>query len=125
VPGFRRFSAQGASRDERPELDPFAGVPDERYELSASELLGRLLEPGVRLVHVEDAYITGLLDLRAVDAAFELHFERCRFEQPPDVRLASLVGLRFLSMDGMGPDADGFDTLPDQSPQGCPRPRQA
>jgi hypothetical protein len=61
VPGFRRFSAQGASRDERPELDPFAGVPDERYELSASELFGRLLEPGVRLVHVEDAYITGLL----------------------------------------------------------------
>ena len=47
------------------------------------------------IVYVEDAYITGTLDLRAADLKYLFRFERCRFEQPPDVREANLLGLVF------------------------------
>ncbi|MCU1684653.1 MAG: rane-associated oxidoreductase [Amycolatopsis sp.] len=91
-----------------PQLDPFAGVPDRRYELRASDLLRPLIEPdssGLRrwrkqatnapIVLVEDAYITGTLDLRAADLDYLFRFERCRFEHSPDVREAKLLGLTF------------------------------
>jgi hypothetical protein len=87
-----------------PPLDPFAGIPDRRYEVKASDLLkpgnGGLLRwrrqaTNAPIVYVEDAYITGTLDLRAADLKYLFRFERCRFEQPPDVREAHLLGLVF------------------------------
>ncbi|MEV4143189.1 oxidoreductase [Amycolatopsis sp. NPDC049691] len=87
-----------------PPLDPFAGIPDRRYEVRASDLLkpgnGGLLRwrrqaTNAPIVYVEDAYITGTLDLRAADLKYLFRFERCRFEHPPDVREANLLGLVF------------------------------
>jgi hypothetical protein len=87
-----------------PPLDPFAGVPDRRYEVKAADLLKpgtggimrwRRQTTNAPIVQVEDAYITGTLDLRAADAKYLFRFERCRFEQPPDVREANLLGLVF------------------------------
>ncbi|SDX27222.1 hypothetical protein SAMN05421504_102871 [Amycolatopsis xylanica] len=91
-----------------PPLDPFAGVPDRRYEVKATDLLKPFVEPGnggilrwrkqatnAPIVQVEDAYITGVLDLRAADLEYLFRFERCRFEHPPDVREATLLGLVF------------------------------
>jgi hypothetical protein len=87
-----------------PPLDPFAGIPDRRYEVKAADLLkpgnGGLLRwrrqaTNAPIVYVEDAYITGTLDLRAADLKYLFRFERCRFEHPPDVREANLLGLVF------------------------------
>ncbi|SEP52099.1 oxidoreductase [Amycolatopsis saalfeldensis] len=87
-----------------PPLDPFDGVPDKRYEVKAADLLkpgsGGILRwrrqaTNAPIVQVEDAYITGTLDLRAADLKYLFRFERCRFEHPPDVREATLLGLVF------------------------------
>ncbi|WP_086856876.1 oxidoreductase [Amycolatopsis lexingtonensis] len=87
-----------------PPLDPFAGIPDRRYEVKAADLLKpgnaglmrwRRQATNAPIVYVEDAYITGTLDLRAADLKYLFRFERCRFEHPPDVREANLLGLVF------------------------------
>ncbi|KAA9166928.1 oxidoreductase [Amycolatopsis acidicola] len=89
-------------------MDPFAGVPDSRHHISADEIVKPLLEPGsggllrwrrqtsnAPIVPVENAYITGRLDLRGADLDCLFRFENCRFEYPPDVREAKLLGLVF------------------------------
>ncbi|WP_431903538.1 oxidoreductase [Amycolatopsis thermoflava] len=99
---------QGQAERELPALDPFRGVPDRRYHLAADELLKPLREPGsggllrwrrqasnAPIVQVENAYITGRLDLRGADLEYLFRFENCRFENPPDVREAKLLGLVF------------------------------
>ncbi|MEV6895952.1 oxidoreductase [Amycolatopsis sp. NPDC051372] len=87
-----------------PPLDPFAGVPDKRYELKAADLLKpgtsgilrwRRQATNAPIVQVEDAYITGTFDLRAAELGYLFRFERCRFEFPPDVREANVLGLVF------------------------------
>src|ERR1700712_5062312 len=112
MPGFRRNvpgeSENGVTDPVLPPLDPFAGVPDKKYEIKAVDLLKPLREPdsggllrwrksatNAPIVQVEDAYITGTLDLRAADLESLFRFERCRFEEPPDVREAKLLGLVF------------------------------
>ncbi|SFJ57558.1 oxidoreductase [Amycolatopsis sacchari] len=93
---------------ELPPLDPFAGVPDTRYHVAAADLLRPLVEPGsgsllrwrkqtsnAPIVPVENAYITGRLDLRGADLDCLFRFENCRFEHAPDVREAKLLGLVF------------------------------
>ncbi|HVV13497.1 oxidoreductase [Amycolatopsis sp.] len=98
----------GSLDRELPPLDPFAGVPDARYHISAAEILKPLLEPGnggllrrwkqtsnAPIVPVENVYITGRLDLRGADLDCLFRFENCRFENPPDVREAKLLGLVF------------------------------
>ena len=98
----------GLGDTDLPTLDPFAGVPDVRYHLSAAELLKPLLEPGsggllrwrkhssnAPIMTVESAYLTGRLDLRGADLDCLFRFENCRFEQAPDVREAKLLGLVF------------------------------
>ncbi|WP_199429104.1 oxidoreductase [Qaidamihabitans albus] len=118
MPGFRRLGTResGDAEDgqpaggdtERPPLDPFDPNPGKAYEVRAADLLRPFLDPdtgGLRrwrkqatnapIVQVEDAYITGRLDLRAADLQYLFRFERCRFEQPPDVREANLLGLVF------------------------------
>lgn len=90
-------------------FDAFAGIPHERYHLAAADLLKPLLEPetgvlqrwrsrqvsNAPIVPVENAYITGRLDLRGADLDCLFRFENCRFEFPPDVREAKLLGLVF------------------------------
>src|SRR5881398_1420434 len=91
-----------------PPLNPFSGVPESRYHVSATDLLKPLLEPGsggllrwrkqssnAPIVPVENAYITGRLDLRGADLDCLFRFENCRFEFPPDVREAKVLGLVF------------------------------
>ncbi|HWD04611.1 MAG TPA: oxidoreductase [Amycolatopsis sp.] len=87
-----------------PALDPFAGVPDRRYEVKAEDLLKpgsagilrwRRQATNAPIVQVEDAYITGTFDLRAAELAYLFRFERCRFENAPDVREANVLGLVF------------------------------
>jgi hypothetical protein len=115
MPGFRRNLPRAVGEGDdvlpdtaHPPLDPFAGIPDKRYEVKAADLLKPLREPdsggllrwrrqatNAPIVQVEDAYITGTLDLRAADLDYLFRFERCRFEEPPDVREAKLLGLVF------------------------------
>ncbi|HET6500528.1 MAG TPA: oxidoreductase [Amycolatopsis sp.] len=87
-----------------PPLDPFAGIPDISYHLPAADLLDP--GPGVSrplraqtikapIVRVENVYVTGKLDLRGADLDCLYRFENCRFEFPPDVREAKLLGLVF------------------------------
>jgi hypothetical protein len=47
------------------------------------------------VIRVEDRFLTGVLDLRAMDLPFVLEFVRCRFEQPPDLRQSNLAGVEF------------------------------
>lgn len=47
------------------------------------------------VVTVADWYLTGGLDLRAVEFPYLLEFVRCRFELPPDLRQARLAGVEF------------------------------
>ncbi|OZM72780.1 oxidoreductase [Amycolatopsis antarctica] len=99
-----------ADEGDRARLNPFAGIPDRAYELSAAELLRSLGDaegPGWKrwrkqtsnapIVQVEDRYITGRFDVRAAELGYLFKFERCRFEYPPDVREATLLGLVFRS----------------------------
>ncbi|TDD85299.1 oxidoreductase [Saccharopolyspora karakumensis] len=45
------------------------------------------------VILIEDAVISGCLDLRAAELPYLLEFVRCRFLEAPDVRQASLAGL--------------------------------
>ncbi|MGM1063573.1 hypothetical protein [Saccharothrix sp. Mg75] len=47
------------------------------------------------VVRVADRFVTGVLDLRAVEFPYVLEFVRCRFEQPPDLRQGKLAGIEF------------------------------
>jgi len=47
------------------------------------------------VLKITDKIITGEVDLRAVDFPYLLEFHRCRFEQPPDLRQASIGGCEF------------------------------
>ncbi|TCP57306.1 hypothetical protein EV191_1011260 [Tamaricihabitans halophyticus] len=89
-------------------LDPHQSDQPLWAHLSAEELLRRLTEPdtgGLRkwrkrpasspVFEVTDRYITGQLPLRAAELPYLLRFERCRFEYPPDLRQATILGLFF------------------------------
>ncbi|UVS82615.1 hypothetical protein [Actinokineospora sp. UTMC 2448] len=93
------------SDDER-RLDPHDENPPAWAHISAAEVLRRAAEqesggvlrrrklatPAVQ--RWSDRYITGTLDLRNIEFAL-LEFERCRFEQPPDLRQGKLAGIDF------------------------------
>ncbi|SNR27108.1 hypothetical protein SAMN06265360_10121 [Haloechinothrix alba] len=87
--------------------DPFAG-PDPRFEVDAAELVEALIDPktggilrrrGQRanapIFQRVGCFITGTLDLRGAELDYLLRFTNCRFENPPDVREAGLLGLSF------------------------------
>lgn len=90
-------------------LDPFAGIPHAGYHLAAGDLLKPFLEhetgvlqrwrnkqlTNAPIVELKNFYITGRLDLRGADLDYLFRFENCRFEFPPDVREAKLLGLVF------------------------------
>ncbi|SDC86503.1 hypothetical protein [Actinokineospora iranica] len=88
-------------------LDPHAPNPPAWARMPAADVVRRAAEPdtgGVLrrrkpniapVVRVADRYLVGPLDLRAVEFPYLLEFERCRFEQPPDLRQARLAGVEF------------------------------
>jgi len=91
-----------------PRYDPFDPDSHPTQIVDAAELLRPFVEPApgalrrwrkqstnAPIVQVENAYITGKLDLRGADLRYLFRFERCRFEQVPDVREANLLGLVF------------------------------
>ncbi|HEY8371355.1 MAG TPA: oxidoreductase [Pseudonocardiaceae bacterium] len=46
------------------------------------------------VVWLTDAYITGRIDLQATELPFVLEFDHCRFEEAPDLRQATIAGLK-------------------------------
>ncbi|RJQ83448.1 oxidoreductase [Pseudonocardiaceae bacterium YIM PH 21723] len=87
-------------------LDP---APQDSHRVRAEFLLQRLSEaadairtPVFRkrshrpsVIRLEDSYIVGVLDLRGDDLPCVLEFDRCRFQQAPDVRQSNIGGLEF------------------------------
>jgi hypothetical protein len=76
--------------------------------MHADDIVRRVYEPdtgGMRrlrrkpatppVLRIEDRYLMGTLDLRALEFPYLLEFVRCRFEKPPDLRQANLAGLEF------------------------------
>lgn len=109
---FGQSKPWAGRRDWQPErLDVHADLHDPDQEIRASHLAQRLIDPpdegGWRLfsrggaqppvIRIEDAVITGALDLRAGDLPFLLEFVRCRFDEPPDLRQAHIAGMVFHS----------------------------
>lgn len=89
-------------------FDPFDPDPPAEAVIEAEELLKPLREQDSRgllrwrrqatnapILQVENRFVRGRLDLRAAELAVLLRFENCRFEYPPDVREATLLGLSF------------------------------
>ncbi|OQO90615.1 oxidoreductase [Saccharomonospora piscinae] len=90
-------------------FDPFAAAPPPpEAVIDAEELLRPLFEPdgggllrwrrqasNAPILQIENRYITGRLDLRAADLRVLFRFDNCRFQYPPDVREANLLGLAF------------------------------
>lgn len=87
-------------------LDVHAEEFDPQREIRGEYLTRRLVESeesGWRalwkrsgqqpVIRVEDALITGNLNLRAADLPYLLEFIRCRFENTPDFRQTNLAGL--------------------------------
>jgi len=82
----------GLERPQQEAFDPFEPDPDVTYEVRAEDLLRPLIEPSsggllpwrkqatnAPIVAVENAYITGTLDLRAAKLDYLFRFENCRF----------------------------------------------
>lgn len=92
-----------------PRLDVRGAEPDGQCVVRGEYLTRRLVEstddggwwPFSRqsgrqpVAVVEDAVITGSLDLRATELPHLLQFIRCRFDNPPDLRQATLPGVMF------------------------------
>lgn len=90
------------------ELDVHDPEPPEWAVMPAEDVIRRVIEPDTTsmlrwrrrsaappVVRIEDRYLTGTLDLRALEFPYLLEFVRCRFEKAPDVRQANLAGLEF------------------------------
>lgn len=111
MPSVRGGGAAGAEdTDDTGPLDPHDADPPSWAYKPAADVVQGLLETdsGVRgawrwrrrpasppVVEVKDRFLTGVLPLRATEFPYLLRFERCRFEYPPDVRQAKLLGLIF------------------------------
>ncbi|WP_367134049.1 hypothetical protein [Saccharothrix sp. HUAS TT1] len=88
-------------------LDVFDPSPPRSARMAAAEVLRGVGEPDGTwrlprrragmppVVRVADRFLTGVLDLRAVEFPYLLEFVRCRFEEPPDLRQGKLAGIEF------------------------------
>ncbi|MFI9810998.1 pentapeptide repeat-containing protein [Saccharothrix variisporea] len=86
-------------------LDVFDPDPPRAFRMPAADVLRGLGEGAFRLglrrpsvppvIRVEDRFLTGVLDLRAVELNYLLEFVRCRFEEAPDLRQGRLAGVVF------------------------------
>jgi hypothetical protein len=90
------------------ELDVHDPQPPEWARMAAEDVVRRVIEPDTTsmlrwrrrsaaapVVRIEDRYLVGTLDLRALEFPYLLEFVRCRFEKKPDFRQANLAGLEF------------------------------
>ncbi|HEY3608228.1 MAG TPA: hypothetical protein VGL06_12050 [Pseudonocardiaceae bacterium] len=88
------------------ELDVHDPNPPSWARMPAEDVVRPVLEPDTSgvlrwrrrsaappVVRIEDRYLTGTLNLRALEFPYLLEFVRCRFEKPPDLRQATLAGL--------------------------------
>ncbi|MET1072693.1 MAG: hypothetical protein ABWY11_08615 [Umezawaea sp.] len=90
-------------------LDVFDSSPAQSFRMAAGDVLrgasdtdvgGNWRLPRRRssappVIRIVDRFLTGVLDLRAVELNYLLEFERCRFERPPDLRQSKLPGVEF------------------------------
>ncbi|HEX5114095.1 MAG TPA: hypothetical protein VFW65_02745 [Pseudonocardiaceae bacterium] len=89
-------------------LDVHDSAPPTWAVMHADDIVRRVYEPdtgGMRrlrrkpatppVLRIEDRYLVGTLDLRALEFPYLLEFVRCRFEKPPDLRQGNLAGLEF------------------------------
>ncbi|WP_158847344.1 hypothetical protein [Saccharothrix deserti] len=88
-------------------LDVFDPSPPRSARMAAADVLRGVGEPDGTwrlprrragmppVVRVADRFLTGTLDLRAVEFPYLLEFVRCRFEEPPDLRQGKLAGIEF------------------------------
>jgi hypothetical protein len=108
------------------DFDPFDPDPPEAATVDAEELLRPFLEQDGRgllrwrrqasnapILQLENKFVRGRLDLRAADLGVLFRFENCRFEFPPDVREANLLGLSFRRCWLPGLKARNFRSLND------------
>ncbi|HEX3589485.1 MAG TPA: oxidoreductase [Pseudonocardiaceae bacterium] len=110
MPANRNGGASGAEPldGETGELDVHDPAPPSWAVMAAEDVVRRVLEPdntgmlrwlrrsaAPPVLRVEDKYLVGTLDLRALEFPYLLEFVRCRFEHRPDVRQANLAGLEF------------------------------
>ncbi|MEY8041667.1 MULTISPECIES: oxidoreductase [Saccharopolyspora] len=71
------------------------------------------------VIVIEDAVITGQVDLRAADLPYLLEFVRCRFETTPDLRQATLAGLVLWHCRFPGLNARNLNAANDTVLRGC------
>jgi cytoskeletal protein CcmA (bactofilin family) len=90
-------------------LDVFDDSPARSFRMPAADVLrgigdtdtgGNWRLPRRKLstppvIRIVDRFLTGVLDLRALELTYLLEFERCRFEQPPDLRQSNLAAIEF------------------------------
>jgi hypothetical protein len=110
MPVTRNGGAPGGEQPDRQTgpLDVHDPAPPTWAVMPAEEVVRRVIEPDTSgmlrwrrrsaappVVTIEDRYLVGTLDLRALEFPYLLEFVRCRFEEPPDIRQANLAGLAF------------------------------
>ncbi|WNV91319.1 hypothetical protein [Umezawaea sp. Da 62-37] len=90
-------------------LDVFDPSPAQSFRMAAGDVLRGAVDTDVGgnwrlprrrssappVIRIVDRFLTGVLDLRAVELNYLLEFERCRFERPPDLRQSKLPGVEF------------------------------
>lgn len=87
-------------------LDVFDPSPPREFRLAAADIVRGVGDDGswrlplrkpdkAPVIKVVDRFVTGVLDLRAVDFPYLLEFVRCRFEYAPDLRQGNLAGIAF------------------------------
>jgi len=91
---------------------PAGGWVDAAGAEVPAHVVARLLtaSPGERAatvpaVRLRDAVVTGLLDLSYAEVAAPVHFDRCRFEQPPQLTGATTRTLQFTDCELPGLEA--------------------
>ncbi len=110
MPANRNGGAPGGepAAPQTGELDVHDPAPPTWAVMPAEDVVRRVIEPDTSgmlrwrrrsaappVVTIEDRYLVGTLDLRALEFPYLLEFVRCRFEEPPDIRQANLAGLEF------------------------------
>lgn len=130
------WSPLGSDEPEPPQrLDPHDENPPTWAVTTAEDVLRRVLDrdsdssgmlrwrrrtaSDPPVMSFSDCYVVGALDLRAFDFPYLLRFQRCRFEEPPDLRQAKLGGLQFRNCVLPGLKARNLRTESDLVLRGC------
>src|SRR3954471_3279111 len=93
--GLDVFDDSPARSFRMPAPDVLRGIGVGEADVAGNWRLPRRRTSAPPVIRVVDRYLTGVLDLRAVELNYLLEFERCRFEQPLDLRQSKLAGIDF------------------------------